>query len=81
MKNTYVPLDIAYLSPEGVVQEIAQGEPLNETILTPAQPYRHVLEVNQGWFERHGLGVGSVVSIPERFVPGPHATPSVTSPP
>jgi uncharacterized membrane protein (UPF0127 family) len=63
MKNTYIPLDIAYLAADGTVQEIVAAKPLDETILTPAEAYRMVLEVNQGWFERHGLGVGSRVLI------------------
>ena len=69
MKNTYLPLSIAYLDPDGVILEIRDAKPLDETILTPARPYRDVLEVNQGWFERHKLGVGSKVSLPAN--PGP----------
>jgi len=65
MRNTYVPLDIAYISAAGEVQEIREGQPLNETSLTPAMPYRYVLEVNQGWFAKHGLGVGATVFLPE----------------
>ncbi|MCC7365386.1 MAG: DUF192 domain-containing protein [Dehalococcoidia bacterium] len=64
MRNTYLPLSIAYLAADGTVLEIRSGTPLDETILTPAQPYYMVLEVNQGWFERHGLGVGSKVVVP-----------------
>ena len=65
MRNTYVALDIAYIGADGRVQEIRAATPLDETPLTPAQPYRYVLEVNQGWFERHGLGVGAQVTLPE----------------
>ena len=64
MKNTYLPLSIAYLADDGTILEIRDAKPLDETILTPAKPYRDVLEVNQGWFERHKLGVGAKVSIP-----------------
>ena len=64
MRNTYIPLDIAYIGADGTVQEIRKGEPLNETPLFPANAYRYVLEVNQGWFERHGLGVGAKVTLP-----------------
>ena len=66
MRNTYIPLSIAYLAADGTVLEIRDGKPLDETILTPAQPYDMVLEVNQSWFERHGLGVGSRVIIEQR---------------
>jgi uncharacterized membrane protein (UPF0127 family) len=82
MQNTLIPLDIAYLSAEGEVLSIAHGKPLDTTILDPGLVYRHVLEVNGGWFERHGLGVGSKVSIPVEHVPrdqapGPAPTPTL----
>ena len=64
MRNTYLPLDIAYIGLDGTVQEIRAAKPLDETPLTPAQPYRYVLEVNQGWFERHSMGVGAKITLP-----------------
>lgn len=67
MRNTYVPLDIAYIGADGTVQEIRAAKPLDLTTLTPERPYRYVLEVNQGWFEEHGLGVGSKVTLPENL--------------
>lgn len=70
MKNTYIPLDIAYLSAEGRVQEIRAARPLDETNLTPGAPYRYTLEVNAGWFARNGLGVGATVTIPPDLPPG-----------
>lgn len=66
MKNTILPLTIAYIGVDGTVQELRTGVPYDDqNILKPAKPYRYVLEVNKGWFERNGLGVGSVVTIPE----------------
>ncbi len=65
MRNTLIPLDIAYLGADGTVLEIVHGVPLSLDVLTPTQPYRYTLEVNTGWFERQGLGVGDVVAIPE----------------
>ncbi len=64
MRNTLIPLDIAYLADDGRIREIRQGQPLDETILRPQLPYSYVLEVNAGWFESHGLGVGDHVQIP-----------------
>jgi hypothetical protein len=64
MRNTLIPLDIAYMDADGTIKEIVHGEPLNETVLRPALPYWYVLEVNGGWFERHGLGVGDRALIP-----------------
>lgn len=65
MLNTYVPLDIAYISANFTVIEVARGEPLNETPLQPSAPYRYVLEVPQGWFAAHGLGPGATVTLPD----------------
>lgn len=65
MRNTLIPLDIAYLGADGAVLEIVHGVPLSLDILTPSQGYWYTLEVNGGWFERQGLGVGDVVAIPE----------------
>ena len=65
MRNTLIPLDIAYLGADGAVLEIVHGVPLSLDILTPSQGYWYTLEVNGGWFERQGLGVGDVVAIPD----------------
>lgn len=65
MANTYIALDIAYLAADGTVQEIHKGVPLSQAPLTPQKPYRYVLEVNEGWFDRHGMGVGAKVILPE----------------
>ncbi|MEO8541332.1 MAG: DUF192 domain-containing protein [bacterium] len=64
MKDTYLPLDIAYISASGEVVQIFAAKPLDETVLVPATQYRYVLEVNQGWFQRHSLGVGAQVTLP-----------------
>jgi uncharacterized protein len=69
MKNTPLPLTIAYISSTGEVLELKDGQPFDETILTPARPYRHTLEVNQGWFERNGFGVGDQVTLPANLPP------------
>lgn len=66
MRNTLIPLDIAYLAEDGRIREIRQGEPLNETVLRPELPYSYVLEVNAGWFASRGMGIGDRVLIPDR---------------
>jgi uncharacterized protein len=70
MRNTLIPLDIAYLAADGTIQEIREGEPLNETPLRPAEPYLYVVETNRGWFEGKGLGVGDRVVIPQEVLDG-----------
>lgn len=62
MQNTIVPLDIAYLDEDGVIGSIRQMEPCIEQPSCPVYPagvrYRYALEVNQGFFEYHGVAVG-----------------------
>jgi len=64
MKDTKIPLSIAFIAADGAILETQDMEPLAEELLRPAQVYRYALEVNQGWFERHGLGAGDRVEIP-----------------
>ena len=64
MKNTKIPLSIAFIDGEGTILETQEMEALSEDLHRPAQPYRYALEVNQGWFERHGLHPGDRVEIP-----------------
>ena len=64
MKDTKIPLSIAFIASDGMILETQDMEPLSEELHTPARAYRYALEVNQGWFERHGLGAGDRVEIP-----------------
>lgn len=64
MKNTYIPLSIAYIDTKGYIIAIFKMEPLNEEkIYTSPAPAVWALEVNQGWFERHGVNVGDSVKL------------------
>ncbi|MGH7754212.1 MAG: DUF192 domain-containing protein [Gemmatimonadales bacterium] len=65
MHNTYIPLTIAYLDADGKVLVLKDGKPLDDTLLRPELAYHAVLEVNQGWFQRHGMGAGSFVDLPD----------------
>ncbi len=62
MKNTYIPLDMIFLSPAGVVTNIvANAEPLSERIIPSGPPCVAVLEVNGGVAASIGLKVGDSV--------------------
>lgn len=62
MRNTYVPLSIAYIDPEGIIQEIYDLQPLNETsVPSKSGNIQFVLEVPQGWFKRHNVSTGMLV--------------------
>ncbi len=62
MENTYIPLDIAYISANGEIAGIVHGKPLDKTVLDAPGPYRYALEMNEGWFAGHGFGKGATVS-------------------
>ena len=64
MKDTLIPLSIAYIDAEGRIVDIQDMQPLDETIHPSAEPARYALEVNQGFFEGRGVAVGDVVELP-----------------
>ncbi|UOD49252.1 DUF192 domain-containing protein [Orrella daihaiensis] len=55
MRNTFIPLSIAFLRDDGSIVNIAQMQPLQETSHCPAEPVRYALEVNQGWFKKRNI--------------------------
>jgi len=64
MKNTYIPLSIAYIDTAGYIIAILKMEPLNtDKIYTSPAPAVWALEVNQGWFEINGVVVGDKVRL------------------
>jgi uncharacterized protein len=63
MKDTFIPLSIAFISDDGRIMEIQDMEPLSEELHVPARPYRYALEVNQGFFDRNGIAAGDRVEL------------------
>ena len=62
MKNTTLPLSAAYIDPEGVIAEIRELKRLDEnSVVAQSDNIQYVLETNHGWFERNGVGVGTVL--------------------
>ncbi len=65
MKNTYIPLDMIFISPAGMVTNIVAGaEPLSERIIPSGPPCLGVLEVNGGVAASIGLKIGDKVRHP-----------------
>jgi uncharacterized membrane protein (UPF0127 family) len=64
MKDTQITLSIAFLDDSGRILSIQHMPPMqtNERYHSP-QPVRYALEVNQGWFAIHGIGVGDIVEM------------------
>ncbi len=65
MKDTLIPLSIAFIAADGTILGVQDMESLSEELHRPPGRYRYALEVNQGWFREHGLGQGDRVEIPD----------------
>ncbi len=63
MKNTYIPLDLAYISEDGEIIDIRQLQPLDLTPVTSSQKVRFALEMNKGWFANKDIREGDFVKI------------------
>ncbi|NRA07663.1 MAG: DUF192 domain-containing protein [Myxococcales bacterium] len=61
MRNTRIPLSIAYADSGGRIVQIADMEPLSEGSVPSGVPARYALEMNRGWFARHGVRVGDTI--------------------
>jgi uncharacterized membrane protein (UPF0127 family) len=62
MKDTPVPLSIAYVGPSGRIFEIHDLKPFDETpVPSASEAVVYAIEVPQGWFARRGVMAGSVV--------------------
>lgn len=58
MRNTLLPLSIAFLADDGSIVNIAEMEPRSEKSHCSAKPVRFALEMNQGWFAKRGIKPG-----------------------
>jgi uncharacterized membrane protein (UPF0127 family) len=62
MKNTYIPLDIAYIDKNGTINEIYTMKPLDYSIIyNSIKPAMFALEVNAGWFKKNNISAGSKI--------------------
>jgi uncharacterized membrane protein (UPF0127 family) len=63
MRNTKIPLSIAYADSDGKILEIKSMNPLDETVVpSRSDEVDYALEVNQGWFARHGITSGAKIN-------------------
>jgi hypothetical protein len=59
MRNTYIPLSVAFLDEQGAVINIAEMEPESERNHCAGRPARYALEMNRGWFQQRGVRPGT----------------------
>jgi len=62
MRNTYVPLSVAFIDEAGVILNIADMKPQTEDSHCAAKPARYALEMNQGWFAAKSIKPGARIS-------------------
>ncbi len=69
MKNTKIPLSIAYIREDGTISNIEKMKP-HTSSFEPTERYisrnpcLFALEMNQGWFEKHGIKAGDKIRFP-----------------
>jgi len=59
MKNTLLPLSIAFIADDGTIVNIADMKPQVLDSHCSAKPVRFALEMNQGWFAKRGIKAGA----------------------
>ncbi|WP_299084004.1 DUF192 domain-containing protein [uncultured Paraglaciecola sp.] len=63
MKNTLIPLDIAFIRADGIITDIKAMQPHDLSTTNASQPVYYAWEMNQGWFAKNGIQVGDTVTI------------------
>ena len=58
MKNTLLPLSIAFIADDGSIVNIADMEPRSEKSHCSLKPVRFALEMNKGWFAKRNIKAG-----------------------
>jgi uncharacterized membrane protein (UPF0127 family) len=61
MKNTLIPLSVAFLDEKGRVVSISDMQPQTETSHCAAAPAKFALEMSRGWFAAKGIRAGATI--------------------
>ncbi|MCF6336257.1 MAG: DUF192 domain-containing protein [Spirochaetales bacterium] len=64
MKNTFIPLSIAYISKDGIIKEIYSMNPESLIPVKSIHSVRYAMELPLGAFEKSGAGVGDTIILP-----------------
>jgi hypothetical protein len=64
MKDTYIPLSIAFLDESGRIINLQNMTPMQtEKRYYSSRPVKYALEVNQGWYDAHEIEIGDTVEM------------------
>jgi uncharacterized membrane protein (UPF0127 family) len=61
MRDTHVPLDLAYATADGTIVEVHDLVPLDETLVPSGEPVQYALETLAGTFAAQGIAPGAVI--------------------
>ena len=61
MKNTSIPLSIAFIKEEGVISDIYNLYPFSKLSVCSTDKVKYALEVNRDWFKRNEINRGDTV--------------------
>lgn len=61
MKNTYIPLSVAFINAQGVILNIEKMQPLTQTAHHSIGQAKYALEMNAGWFAKKNIVAGDQV--------------------
>jgi uncharacterized membrane protein (UPF0127 family) len=64
MKNTVLPLSVAFVSDDGTIANIDEMKPQTLDAHCSTKPVRFVLEMNRGWFSKKGIQAGAKLEGP-----------------
>ena len=67
MKNTYVPLSVAYIDIRGKIIEIYDMVPFSKDSVCSTKAAKYALEVNSGWFEEKDINIGDSIEVKKLF--------------
>ncbi len=59
MRNTFIPLSVAFMDADGVIINIEDMQPQTENNHCARKPARYALEMNLGWFAQRGIKPGT----------------------
>ena len=65
MKNTTIPLDVAFVTEDGIVESIKSLEPNDETAVSSDGQVLFAIEANRGWFAENNVEVGDEIVLGE----------------
>ncbi len=63
MKDTSIPLSIAFISTDGNILQIEQMTPFDLSLISSRYPVKYALEVNRDFFQENGITVGDAIDL------------------